>query len=36
VREKGQVGALVEREQLYGNRVVVKYEVGEQVIERQQ
>ncbi|POA31023.1 vancomycin resistance protein, partial [Pseudomonas sp. GW456-12-1-14-TSB6] len=34
--EKGQVGALVERERLYGNRVVVKYEVGEQVIERQQ
>lgn len=33
VREKGQVGALVERERLYGNRVVVKYEVLEGVIE---
>ncbi|PNA20621.1 vancomycin resistance protein, partial [Pseudomonas sp. FW215-R4] len=29
----GQVGALVERERLYGNRVVVKYEVGEGAFE---
>lgn len=36
VREKGQVGALVEREKLYGNRVVVKYEIGEHIFERQQ
>ncbi|MBX8471604.1 MULTISPECIES: VanW family protein [unclassified Pseudomonas] len=33
VREKGQVGALMERERLYGNRVVVKYEVLEGMIE---
>jgi vancomycin resistance protein VanW len=33
VREKGQVGALVDRERLYGNRVVVKYEVLEGMIQ---
>jgi vancomycin resistance protein VanW len=34
VREKGQVGELVERGRLYRNRVVVKYEVGEEMMER--
>lgn len=33
VREKGQVGELVERVRLYRNRVVVKYEVADQMIE---
>ena len=33
VREKGQVGALVERERLYRNRVVVKYEVAGELVE---
>lgn len=33
VREKGQVGELVERVRLYRNRVVVKYEVAENLIE---
>lgn len=33
VREKGQVGELVERVRLYRNRVVVKYDVDEQVFE---
>jgi len=32
VREKGQVGELVERVRLYRNRVVVKYEVMEELI----
>jgi vancomycin resistance protein VanW len=33
VREKGQVGQLVERERLYRNRVVVKYEVAGELVE---
>jgi vancomycin resistance protein VanW len=33
VREKGQVGELVERVRLYRNRVVVKYDVDEQMFE---
>lgn len=32
VREKGQVGALVMRERLYRNRVVVKYAVADELI----
>ncbi|MBI6946506.1 VanW family protein [Pseudomonas koreensis] len=34
VREKGRVGELVERVRLYRNRVVVKYEVAEEMVER--
>jgi vancomycin resistance protein VanW len=33
VREKGQVGELVERVRLYRNRVVVKYDVDERMFE---
>jgi vancomycin resistance protein VanW len=33
VRNKGQVGELVKRERLYRNRVVVKYEVAQALIE---
>jgi len=32
VREKGQVGELVERVRLYRNRVVVKYYVADELI----
>jgi len=34
VREKGQVGELVEKKRLYRNRVVVKYEVIDEWVER--
>ncbi|MFW9080176.1 VanW family protein [Pseudomonas sp. P2757] len=33
VREKGQIGELVKRERLYRNRVVVKYEIAEALVE---
>jgi vancomycin resistance protein VanW len=33
VREKGQVGQLVERERLYRNQVVVKYDVAGELVE---
>jgi vancomycin resistance protein VanW len=34
VRQKGQVGELVEKKRLYRNRVVVKYEVIDEWVER--